>query len=377
MREPLPLLLLAGLATGLHVVLVGLPGQAKTLLARRVGEALAGQRFKILSAATTSFDEIRGYIKPASLDSGRVEVVPGPWSVYDDRLLFVDELSRAALHAQSRWLQLIHERLVDGMPTQLEWVIGAMNPPSVEGTFPLGTATADRFHLALWLDGFEALPAAEREAIAALAEPSAASLNEAQAALVTWLDAVAARAAELEQDAELRERLAHLAVAALEGWHEAKPTWKPQGRRAVALRQVLTVVRAALEVERGPAEAERIFPRMLDALLSCGVSHIARIADHDEDEVRRAHESAFRAVTAAWQRYVQAASPEAKRAEALLAALSAPTANEATWAKHEAELAELAQGELVEPRLPVTLSRRVLEMHRLSAVRNQETVAAK
>ncbi len=122
-----------------------------------------------------------------------------------------------------------------------------------------------------------------------------------------------------------------------------------------------------------------MFPRLLDAVVACGLSHLARIADHDEDQVRRAHERAFDAVTVAWQRFAQAASPEAKHAEQLLAEFAEGSAmdesDESAQSKLDVELAEVAQREMQGAHLPVALSRQVLALHRMRAVRGRATTA--
>ncbi|MGE3851609.1 MAG: AAA family ATPase [Planctomycetota bacterium] len=300
-RPPLPMIVLALLATRRRLLLVGLPGQAKTLLARRLGEALGGGHFRLLNAATSDFAEIRGYIRPRSLNRGKLEIVPGPWSVYDSRFVFIDEISRAPLHAQNRWLQLAHERLMDGLPTRIEHVLAAMNPPEVDGCFPLGIATADRFHAAVWMDSFGSLGREEQLRIAA----GESGDDEATAGkqLTVWVDAVCAAARAIESHPTLPRMMAGLAVAAVTAWDRTGHPFRPQGRRVVALREVLVSLLAALTVELGdPDSAANALGQHLDAVVSIGLTHIARAADHEAAGTRRAHEAAFDAVCKAWSR---------------------------------------------------------------------------
>jgi hypothetical protein len=290
LEPPLPLFLLAGLAAERPVLLMGVPGQAKTQLALALGRALAGGRTRVLNAALTAFDDVRGFIRPASLDAGRVEIVPGPWSPYDDLLLFVDELSRAPHHEQNRWLQLLHERLVDGQPTSLRWVLSAMNPPGDGGAHPLQLATADRFLAILRFTPFERLPPAARLRIAAgnLASPD----HAAHARLAAHVEAIAARAAALRESPHLVLRLAQVSLAAIDAFGIDGQPFVPQGRRAALLTELSLHVLAALALETPEAELSRAFSSHLDAIVLAGLSSLAEATGAPPDLRRAAHDRA-------------------------------------------------------------------------------------
>ena len=289
LTEPVGSFLLASMAVGLKPLLIGLPGMAKTMLAQRLGEVLAPGATKTLDASTSSFDEIRGYIQPDSLREGRVQIVPGPWSVYEDRLLFVDELSRAPVYAQSRWLQLIHEHRVDGKETALEWVIAAMNPPNTEGCFGLGTATADRFHLAVQLDtvqglGYDTLLAIANSAAFQVTDVLVDSLRPA---MLTWMRDVRTCYDDLLADDISRQALNMLAVEAVLAWSKAHP-WQPQGRRIVSLVKLFALTRAMLSVEHGPDNAGRLYGSQIRNVVTLGLGNIARATDAPEADTRAA-----------------------------------------------------------------------------------------
>ncbi len=293
LEPPLPVFLLAALAAEKPVLLMGLPGQAKTQLALALGRALAGGRTRVLNAALTAFDDVRGFIRPASLDAGRVEIVPGPWSPYDDLLLFVDELSRAPHYEQNRWLQLIHERLVDGKPTDLRWVLSAMNPPGEGGAHPLQLATADRFLAILRFTPFDRLPQSARLRVAAGTLP--APDPAAHARVADHVAAIAARAATLRDNRHLVLRLAQVSLAAIDAFAlEGKP-FVPQGRRAAFLTDLSLHVLAALALENPDADLSRAFAGHLDAIVLAGLSSLAEATGVDVDVSRAAHDRASEA----------------------------------------------------------------------------------
>ena len=349
LADPLPMFILAGLATERRLLLVGLPGQAKMALVRALGEQIAPGRTRILNAALTSFDDVRGFVRPASPDAGKAEIVPGPWSPYEDELLFVDELSRAPAPQQNRWLQLIHERLVDGLPTRLRWVIAAMNPPSIDGTFPLGWAIVDRFHAVLELDDFGELEPAVRTAIAAgLVPPIGAPVD-----LLGHLAAIRARAESIAADPARRLVLARVTIAALDAFKRAGGPFAPQGRRAVFLTELLASLLAALEVEHGD-DGPQLLGEYLDAWLTAGLTALGRAADLDEAALSNAHEAAWGAATRAWE---EAFEVRGRRA------VLAPSADNETG--KSARLESLVRSELARPSLDVdSFSRAATELWR-------------
>jgi MoxR-like ATPase len=308
------LLLLATLAAERPVLLVGDPGQAKTSLVRALGAALAPGRTRILNAALTSFDDVRGFIRPSSLEAGQPEIIPGPWSPYRDHLLFVDELSRAPTHQQSRWLQLLHERLVDGQPTDLRWVLAAMNPPSVDGTFPLGLATADRFLAIIALEDFGDLDPAVRLRITL----SDLGPSLAPDALPRWLEAVRRRHDAHRKNPLLRLSLAKVANAMVDGFRASDPPFRPQGRRAVALFDLLAWVLAALEVERGPEEGLLALGDHLDAILVAGLVELGQVCDCDPNKLRIARDAAWKAASRAFDDLTAGTNREALAMAALV-----------------------------------------------------------
>src|SRR5688572_21617216 len=138
--------LLGAALVGGHVLLEGVPGVAKTLLARAFAAAL-GLDFRraqftpdMLPSDLTGTSVLRG---------GELRFREGP--VFTN-LLLADEINRTPPKTQAALLEAMQERQVsvDGETHPLPepfLVVATQNPIEYEGTYPLPEAQLDRFHV--------------------------------------------------------------------------------------------------------------------------------------------------------------------------------------------------------------------------------------
>ncbi|GHV21150.1 ATPase AAA [Planctomycetales bacterium] len=139
-------LALAGLFSGGHVLLEGMPGTAKTLLVRSLAAALALK----FSRVQMTPDLLPGDITGSSVyreDTREFVFLRG--AVFGNFLL-ADELNRASAKTQSALLEAMQELTVtaDGTTHPLPspfMVFATQNPVEQEGTYPLPLAQLDRF----------------------------------------------------------------------------------------------------------------------------------------------------------------------------------------------------------------------------------------
>ena len=135
---------LAALAVGGHVLLEGVPGVAKTLLANATAAAL-GLEFRRLQFTPDMLpSDITGTM---SLRGGELVFRPGP--VFTNVLL-ADEVNRTPPKTQAALLEAMQERQVsvEGLARPLPdpfLVVATQNPIEYEGTYPLPEAQLDRF----------------------------------------------------------------------------------------------------------------------------------------------------------------------------------------------------------------------------------------
>ena len=151
-RQAIDGLLLAVL-TGGHVLLEGVPGTAKTLMARSLAAALDARFTRIQFTPDLLPSDIAGTSvwRP---ESGTFEFREGP--IFTDTLL-ADEINRAPAKTQAALLEAMEERQVtsDGTTRALGdrfIVIATQNPVEYEGTYPLPEAQLDRFFFKLGID---------------------------------------------------------------------------------------------------------------------------------------------------------------------------------------------------------------------------------
>lgn len=144
-EEGVDLLLAALLARG-HVLLEGIPGTAKTLLARSVASALGGSFKRIQMTPDLMPSDLLG-VNMLDMKTGAFRVQKGP--IFCDFAL-ADEVNRAPAKTQSAMLECMGERQVtiEGQRFPLSpvfTVIATQNPIEFEGTYPLPEAQLDRF----------------------------------------------------------------------------------------------------------------------------------------------------------------------------------------------------------------------------------------
>ena len=136
--------LLAGFAVGGHVLLEGVPGVAKTLLANATARALGMQFRRVQFTPDMLPSDVSGTM---TLQGRELTFRPGP--VFTNVLL-ADEINRTPPKTQAALLEAMQERqvTVEGEPRPLPdpfLVVATQNPIEYEGTYPLPEAQLDRF----------------------------------------------------------------------------------------------------------------------------------------------------------------------------------------------------------------------------------------
>jgi MoxR-like ATPase len=145
LEEPFELLVVA-LLTGGHVLLEGVPGTAKTLMAKTVAHLVQARFTRIQFTPDLMPSDILG-TSVFDIGSSRFHLKKGP---IFSQILLADEINRAPAKTQSALLEAMEERQVnlEGTRYPLEppfMVIATMNPIEYEGTYPLPEAQLDRF----------------------------------------------------------------------------------------------------------------------------------------------------------------------------------------------------------------------------------------
>ncbi|MAD72017.1 MAG: AAA family ATPase [Alcanivorax sp.] len=144
---------LIALITGGHVLIEGVPGLGKTLLARSLARVLELDFQRIQFTPDLMPSDVTGHALFDS-QSGDFRVRKGPAFT---NLLLADEINRAPAKTQAALLEVMQERQItiegESFPLAPPFVVLAtQNPLDQEGTYPLPEAELDRFLFKILID---------------------------------------------------------------------------------------------------------------------------------------------------------------------------------------------------------------------------------
>ncbi|MDF5731841.1 MAG: MoxR family ATPase [Rhizonema sp. PD38] len=144
--------LVALLASG-HIILEGVPGTGKTLLAKVLAQSLNASFRRIQLTPDVLPADITG-TNIFDLNNRNFTLKKGP--IFTE-ILLADEINRTPPKTQAALLEAMEETQVtldgESLPLpELFWVIATQNPLEFEGTYPLPEAQLDRFLFKLVVD---------------------------------------------------------------------------------------------------------------------------------------------------------------------------------------------------------------------------------
>lgn len=139
-------LMLAGLFTGGHVLLEGVPGIAKTLTAKLLAQTLGVDFSRIQFTPDLMPSDVVG-TTVYNLNTSAFNFSSGP--VFSN-IVLIDEINRAPAKTQAALFEVMEEKqvTVDGTTYKLDppfFVMATQNPIEQEGTYKLPEAQLDRF----------------------------------------------------------------------------------------------------------------------------------------------------------------------------------------------------------------------------------------
>lgn len=151
-EEPFTHLLIALLSGG-HVLLEGVPGTAKTLMAKTLSLLVQADFKRIQFTPDLMPSDIVG-TNVYDLTTSQFRLRQGPIFT---QILLADEINRAPAKTQSALLEAMEERQVtiEGQRLPLAepfFVVATQNPVEYEGTYPLPEAQLDRFLFKVLVD---------------------------------------------------------------------------------------------------------------------------------------------------------------------------------------------------------------------------------
>ena len=152
--------IVVALLTGGHVLLEGVPGTAKTLMAKTLSLIVSAQFARVQFTPDLMPSDITG-TNVFDLASSTFALRRGP--IFTS-ILLADEINRAPAKTQAALLEAMEERQVtiDGVRHALPdpfVVLATQNPVEYEGTYPLPEAQLDRFLFKVLID----YPSADEE----------------------------------------------------------------------------------------------------------------------------------------------------------------------------------------------------------------------
>lgn len=136
-----------------HVLLEGVPGLGKTVMAKTFAKTLGISFKRIQFTPDLLPSDITG-TKIFDQNEGAFVLQKGPLFA---NIVLADEINRSAPKTQAALLEAMAERqiTIEGETLLLEkpfMVVATENPVEMEGTYPLPEAQLDRFIMKLWLE---------------------------------------------------------------------------------------------------------------------------------------------------------------------------------------------------------------------------------
>lgn len=111
-REAEVALLVTALVAREHVLLVGPPGTAKSMVSDAVADAIGGSRFSCLLTRFTGPDEVFGPVSVVGLKAGRYERIT-TGKLPEAEIAFIDEIFKASAAILNTLLKILNERQYD------------------------------------------------------------------------------------------------------------------------------------------------------------------------------------------------------------------------------------------------------------------------
>ncbi len=150
-------LLLTGLMSGGHMLVIGVPGLAKTMMVKALADLLGWDFRRIQFTPDLMPADITGTEILQSDESGRRRDLMFHRGPIFANLILADEINRTPPKTQAALLEAMQELAVtvNGKTYRLDppfIVVATQNPIEQEGTYPLPEAQLDRFMLSIRVD---------------------------------------------------------------------------------------------------------------------------------------------------------------------------------------------------------------------------------